>query len=119
MRTLAPGSYEAHVEFVTFVYDTSGGLVNRFSQSVRAKVDLQGLKTLSATGVQFHQVVSVPAKGDYFLRIGVHDLNNDHIGALEIPVAAVQNLAEIVPPAPATPAERPAPTLNTPPKSNP
>jgi hypothetical protein len=57
------------------------------------------------TGLQFHQAVSVPAKGEYFLRIGLHDLLVDHVGAVEVPVSAVKNLAvvEIPKPKPAPP----------------
>jgi hypothetical protein len=32
-------------------------------------------------------------KGEYTLRVAVHDLNNDHVGAIEIPVSTVKNLA--------------------------
>jgi hypothetical protein len=45
-----------------------------------------------AIGVPFHQEISVPAKGDYYLRIGVHDLRGNRVGAVEVPVEAVRNL---------------------------
>ena len=114
LQTLAAGSYQAHLEFVVLVYNSDGVVQNRFSQSVTAKLTLEELKQLQRTGIQYHQVVSVPAKGEYFLRIAVHDLNTDRIGALEVPVSAVQKLAVIAPPQPAAPAsQRTPPTLNS------
>jgi hypothetical protein len=34
----------------------------------------------------------VPVKGEYFLRIGVHDLATNRVGAVEVPVYAVSRL---------------------------
>ena len=42
-----------------------------------------------ATGLPARQEIAVPVKGNYFLRVGVHDVASDHIGALEIPVDEV------------------------------
>jgi hypothetical protein len=33
--------------------------------------------------------IDVPAAGEYFLRIGVHDLISDRVGAVEIPVSSI------------------------------
>jgi hypothetical protein len=41
-------------------------------------------------GFPVMQEVAVPAKGNYFLRIGVHDLGDDRVGALEIAVDEVR-----------------------------
>jgi hypothetical protein len=43
-------------------------------------------------GIHLKQEISVPAKGEYFFRIGIHDLNSDHVGAVELPVSAVSKL---------------------------
>ena len=119
LRTLSAGSYQAHLEFVVIVYSADGEVQNRFGQSVTARLGLDELKELQRTGIQYHQVVSVPAKGEYFLRIAVHDLNADRIGALEVPVSSVRNLATVGPqptvPAPDPASRRSAPTLNNPP----
>jgi len=37
--------------------------------------------------------VSVPVKGEYFLRMGMRDDNNGGVGAVEAPVAAAEGLA--------------------------
>jgi hypothetical protein len=42
--------------------------------------------------MRFKQEISVPVKGEYFLRIGVHDPATDKVGAVELPVAEVSKL---------------------------
>ena len=34
-------------------------------------------------GANAHQEIAVPATGEYFLRIGVHDISSDRVGAIE------------------------------------
>ena len=36
-----------------------------------------------------HAEVSVPAKGELYFRIAVHDLHRDHHGAIEVPTAQI------------------------------
>ena len=40
-------------------------------------------------GANAHQQIDLPATGDYFLRIAVHDLTSDRVGAIEIPTASI------------------------------
>jgi hypothetical protein len=42
------------------------------------------------TGAKAHQEIDIPAKGDYFLRVAVHDLTSDRIGALEVPTTTIK-----------------------------
>jgi hypothetical protein len=58
-------------------------------------------------GIHFVQDISVPLKGECFLRIGVHDETTNKVGALELPIAAVSKLPAIA--KPPTPAPLPAP----------
>ncbi|MFZ0960792.1 MAG: hypothetical protein WAO35_07780 [Terriglobia bacterium] len=44
-----------------------------------------------------HQDIDAPDKGEYFLRMGMHDKSSDRVGAVEVPLTAIQ-------PEPATPA---------------
>jgi hypothetical protein len=39
--------------------------------------------------VRYSEQISVPAKGNYFLRIGVEDVFSGKVGAIEIPTDAV------------------------------
>jgi hypothetical protein len=41
------------------------------------------------SGLPVKQQIAIPVKGNYFLRVGVHDVASDHIGAIEIPVDEV------------------------------
>lgn len=45
----------------------------------------------AATGMaaNAHLEIDVPATGDYFFRVAVHDLNSDHVGAFEVPTSSV------------------------------
>ena len=56
-------------------------------------------------GANAHQEIDVPATGDYFLRIAVHDLTSDRVGSIEVPTSSI---APETPPAVA--AEKPTPT---------
>jgi len=55
-------------------------------------IDDARYQTIMADGVQFRQEVSVPVKGESFLRIGVEDLATNRMGVVEIPVATVAKL---------------------------
>jgi hypothetical protein len=53
-------------------------------------------QTIMAEGVQFKQEISVPVKGDSFLRIGVEDLATNRVGVVEVPVAMVAKLKPLL-----------------------
>jgi hypothetical protein len=50
--------------------------------------------TMMKSGMQFHQEISVPVKGDYYIRAGIHDRVNDAMGAVEMDVNDVRAGAE-------------------------
>jgi VWFA-related protein len=101
------GNYHALLQFLTYVYDQNGNLLNVENNPVRATYSPTVYRQILRTGIPYHEEISVPLKGTYFLRIGLHDLVTNHIGAVEVPVAAVKNLPPITtsaatePPAPA------------------
>ena len=87
------GGYDCKVEFVIEVFQNGDGqLVNTASGALIANLSLAQRNALLRNGFPFREQVSVPIKGDYTLRIAIHDLNSDRIGALEVPVASVKNL---------------------------
>ncbi len=49
--------------------------------------------------MKFEQQISVPAKGETFLRIAVEDLATGRLGVVEIPVATIAKLKPLNPPA--------------------
>ena len=98
------GKFTGDMEVMTYVYDLKGNLIDSTGKSIRTNLPPDGYKQMFQHGLQFHQEISVPLKGDYYLRIGLHDLNSNRVGAIEIPVAAVKNL---------TPLPASVPTSNT------
>ncbi len=91
----ADGIRHGVAEFVAFVYATNGKLVNVVGTQVKADFnDSQYLNVLQR-GFPMHEELSVPAKGEYFVRVVVHDLQGDHVGAVEVPIASVRNLPPV------------------------
>jgi hypothetical protein len=90
------GGFNCNVEFVIQVYQNDDGqLVSTVSDTLVATLSLAQRNKLIRSGFPFHQEVSVPLNGNYSLRIGVHDINSDHIGVLEVPVTSVKDLAPV------------------------
>jgi VWFA-related protein len=87
---LANGFHHGTIEFVTLVFDQSGNQVNSLLTTAELNVSDAHYRQLLAHGLGAQQQIAVPVKGNYFLRVGVHDVASDHIGALEIPVEQVQ-----------------------------
>jgi VWFA-related protein len=89
------GGFDCKVEFVVQVYQADGTLVNTATKTLVTTLSLAQRNKLIHSGFPFHEEVSVPVNGTYSLRIGVHDFNSDHIGAVEVPVTSVQNLPAV------------------------
>lgn len=82
--------YHAQFEYLVNVYDAADGkLVNSSAMATKPNLPAAVYKSMLASGAKLRQEIDVPAKGDYVLRIGVHDLNNNHIGAIEIPTSSI------------------------------
>jgi VWFA-related protein len=91
----ADGNFHDDIEFVTFVYDQSGNLVNRSGATLHADFKPAVYADFIKRPFSYNQDVSVPRKGNFFLRIGIHDGNSDRMGAIEIPVDTVKGLAPL------------------------
>jgi hypothetical protein len=119
------GKIHAAFELVVFVFNPAGVLVNRLSTELHIASPLDELKKSVANGIQYRQEISAPAKGEYFLRIVVHDLTRDRLGAVEVATSEVKNLQPpAAPPPPTTPPhpwqpnrQAPQPPPNKPPLS--
>jgi VWFA-related protein len=95
----ADGNHHASVLFRTYVYSPDGRLINTSSRVDDADLTPALYKLALHSGLFFHQEISVPVRGEFYLRIGVHDVTADHDGAVEIPLASVKNLPPLtVPP---------------------
>ena len=103
------GKIHAAFELVIFVFNPAGVLVNRLSTELHIASPLDELRKSVSRGIQYRQEISAPAKGEYFLRIVVHDLTHDRLGAVEVATSEVKNLPPpTAPPPPSTPPASPA-----------
>jgi VWFA-related protein len=87
--TLSDGKYRADFEFGANVYDDNGDVVNSVSKEVRPVLTPEAYQSMLKSGARAHQEIDIPAKGEYFLRIAVHDLTSDRIGAVEVPTSSI------------------------------
>jgi hypothetical protein len=91
------------LEFRAYVYDPGGAQVNVRSDGVKVNMPAANDASLPPRKIVYPLQISAPVKGDFFLRIGVRDVANDRLGALEVPIASVAEL----PPASQAPADFP------------
>jgi VWFA-related protein len=84
------GVYHGQFEYAVNVYDsTTGQLVNSSALAAKPALPPAVYQSMLATGAKLRQEIDLPAKGDYILRLGVHDLTTDSVGALEFPASAL------------------------------
>jgi VWFA-related protein len=93
------GIYHSRIELRIYVYDQDGSLIIDSLAASQSEITSELLKQILASGYPLHQQISVPVKGNYFLRIGLRDITGDRIGAIEVPVASVSNLPPLSTPA--------------------
>lgn len=94
--TRAPdGKIHSDFDLLVYVFTPQGERVNvvRDARSFIGS-DAQ-VRDFFQHGIVQHIEVSVPAKGEYFLRIAVHDLHRDHYGAVEVATSQVSKLVPI------------------------
>jgi hypothetical protein len=89
------GTVHADFDLLIFVFTADGELVTSNGAPVRIAMKMDDLRKALAQGLIYHQEVSAPAKGEYFLRIGVHELHADHYGAVEVATSAVKNVRPV------------------------
>ncbi|WP_156993510.1 VWA domain-containing protein [Terriglobus sp. TAA 43] len=85
----------ASFDVAVLVYSAEGVLMNHLINQLHASATQQELQKDMQQGIQFHEEISVPAKGDYFLRIVVHDVATDKMGAIEVPIDSVRTLTPL------------------------
>jgi hypothetical protein len=87
------------VEFLAFVYDTDGKLLNVIGKTVSLDLKPEEYQKFLDSKIGFHLEVSAPAKGEAYLRIGIHDILANKFGVVEVPTSAVIHLPPPVYPA--------------------
>ena len=100
--TVTPdGAHRCALEFMTFVYDADGTRLNVQFNGIGVAIPDARFASLQNGNIKYVQQISVPAKGEYYLRLGMRDIGSDHVGAVELPVAAVAKLPPVAVPLPA------------------
>ena len=79
------------------MYNTDGQKLITASNRLHTMLTPADYAKLLTGGMAFHQEVSVPVKGQYFLRTAIHDMISDRVGAVEVPIAAVARLEPLKP----------------------
>jgi len=84
------GRRHGAVEFVAVVYTSNGEEVNSLINTARFDITTAQYRELLTSGLTQKMEIAIPVKGNYFLRLGVHDTTGDQVGALEIPVDQIK-----------------------------
>jgi hypothetical protein len=71
--------------------DDESDTVNKTSRTVPLHLSEQDLAAASRGGLRLSQEIAMPASGEYYLRVGVLDKSNNHIGTVEISTATLEN----------------------------
>ena len=87
------GTRQVALVFVALIYDREGQLLTQQSNPVNVFAKPAAIQQFLKEGVRYQQQIAVPAKGEYYLRIGIHDVIGDKVGAIEVPVASVATMA--------------------------
>jgi VWFA-related protein len=101
------GRHSGQISVDALIYNPDGLLLNASGRTVSLNLTPQMYKSFrSATGVEFHLDVSVPARQESFLRLVVRDVPTNRYGVVEIPISQVSRLAPV--PQSAAPAASPS-----------
>jgi VWFA-related protein len=84
------GMRHASIEFVAVVYTGDGEEVNAIIQTATLDLTADRYRELLVSGMHTKLEIAIPVKGNFFLRLGVHDKVGDQVGALEIPVDQIR-----------------------------
>jgi VWFA-related protein len=84
------GMRHGKVEFVAVVYAMDGEEVNSLINTASFDLSAAQYRKLIASGLPGKMEIAIPVKGNYFIRLGVHDVTGDQVGALEIPVDQIK-----------------------------
>ena len=91
----ADGTHQGAIGFIVLIYNQEGVLVNSATSVIKANLSTEAFDKLLTIGVQYKQPISVPIKGTYYLRVGIHDLASNRVGAVEIPVTTIGHLSPL------------------------
>jgi VWFA-related protein len=94
------GNVHGDVDLFIVVYTADGEMINTMSDDMHLSAPLEDIKKAVAQGMIWHEEISTPAKGEYFLRIVARDEHKDRYGAVEVATSAVRNVVGLKAPPP-------------------
>jgi hypothetical protein len=86
------GLHHCAMEFLTFVFDANGTRVNLQTSALSFDVPADRFAWLQTQSFSYSQQISVPVKGEYFLRLGMQNLTDGRVGVVELPVSEIAKL---------------------------
>jgi hypothetical protein len=89
LTTATDTVHHGSLEFEILLYNATGELLNAVRETARIDLSVEKYESLLQSGLEFRQDIDAPAKGQYFLRIGVRDVDSDRIGTVELPLRAI------------------------------
>jgi hypothetical protein len=90
LDNLPDGSHKAAIELAMIAYDGLGHPLNSYTHAYQVGLSAAQFQRIIASGISVRLPFDMPA-GDTDLRIGVHDLNADRAGSLDIPLNVPSN----------------------------
>jgi VWFA-related protein len=90
LTTMPNGTHHGEIETVTLVLDNQGKMINSLITSVEMNLNDGSYAKALAGGVELLSQVTVPEKGSYFLRVGIHDKSSGKAGALEFSTSDIK-----------------------------
>ncbi|HZY64040.1 MAG TPA: VWA domain-containing protein [Edaphobacter sp.] len=83
-------AYHGRIQLVAVLYDSQGQRMNSDMGELPLDIDKATYEQVERSGLVTGMTIAVPVKGDYFLRLGVRDMQTGRIGALEVPMDRVK-----------------------------
>jgi hypothetical protein len=71
-------------------YNNESNTVNKTNRVVPLHLSEQDVAAASREGLRLSQEIAMPASGEYYLRVGVLDKSNNHIGTVEVSTATLE-----------------------------
>jgi VWFA-related protein len=89
--TQAPdGKRHGKIQFAAVLFTQDQQQVNSIARTASFAVTPDQYRRLLDAGLPARMGFAIPAKGIFFLRLGVYDVNGDQIGAFELPVDQIK-----------------------------
>ena len=87
------GRRTAKTEFMAYLYDTEGRLLNETGKEMSIEATTNNLEKLGHGVLRCHLELSAPDRAETFLRIGMRDVATNRFGVIEVPASSLSSLA--------------------------